>query len=129
MYAIGGNEEVSRLTGIKVRTVKQMVYIISGIMSGIAAIVLSAKLNAAQPIAGEGYELDAIAATVIGGASLTGGVGTIWGSIIGAIIMGVIRNGLTLLSVSSYLQQFIIGAVIVMAVLLENVKKNDNMVH
>ena len=126
VYAIGGNEEVARLTGIGVKNVKVGAYMISGITCGIAAIVLSAKLNAAQPIAGNGYELDAIAAVVIGGASLSGGVGSIWGSLVGAIMMGVIRNGLTLLGVSSYLQQFIIGAVIVFAVLLEQYSKDDH---
>ncbi len=123
VYAIGGNEEVTRLSGINVKKYKTLVYMISGITSGIAAIVLTAKLNSAQPIAGNGYELDAIAATVIGGTSLSGGVGFIWGTLIGAIMMGVIRNGLNLLTVSTYLQQCVIGVVIVCAVLLDSMKK------
>ncbi|NCC77873.1 MAG: ribose ABC transporter permease, partial [Clostridia bacterium] len=89
----------------------------------LAAIILTAKLNAAQPMAGVNYELDAVAATVIGGTSLTGGVGSIWGTILGAIIIGVIRNGLNLLNANSYLQQGIIGFVIILAVLLDVFKK------
>ena len=118
-YAIGGNEEATRLSGVNVRFHKTMVYTLSGLTSGIAAILLTARLNSAQPIAGIMYELDAIAATVIGGTSLMGGEGTLTGTLIGALIMGVLRNGLNILGVSSFLQQIIIGSVIIIAVLFD----------
>lgn len=118
-YAIGGNEEATRLSGINVNRYKMVIYSISGLMSGVGAIILTARLNSAQPIAGIMYELDAIAATVIGGTSTVGGEGKIWGTLVGALIMGVLRNGLNILNVSSYLQQVIIGGVIVAAVLID----------
>jgi ribose/xylose/arabinose/galactoside ABC-type transport system permease subunit len=123
VYAIGGNEEATRLSGVPVRFHKTMIYGVSGLASAIAAIILTARLNSAQPIAGIMYELDAIAATVIGGTSLMGGEGTIGGTLVGALIMGVLRNGLNLLGVSSFLQQIVIGGVIVVAVLLDTVLK------
>ena len=123
VYAIGGNEEATRLSGVAVRFHKTMIYGVSGLMSGVAAVVLTARLNSAQPIAGIMYELDAIAATVIGGTSLMGGEGTLVGTLVGALIMGVLRNGLNLLGVSSFLQQIVIGGVIVVAVLLDTVLK------
>ena len=119
MYAIGGNEEAARLSGINVSLYKIIVYGICGLLSGLAAVVLTARLNSAQPIAGMMYELDAIAATVIGGTSLVGGEGRVFGTLIGALIMGVLRNGLNLLGVSSFLQQTIIGSVIIIAVLID----------
>lgn len=122
-YAIGGNEEATRLSGVNVRFHKTVVYGFSGLVSGIAAVLLTARLNSAQPIAGMMYELDAIAATVIGGASLSGGEGTLLGTLFGALIIGVLRNGLNLLGVSSFLQQLIIGAVIIIAVLIDTVLK------
>lgn len=118
-YAIGGNEEAALLSGINVRLNKTMVYGIAGLLSGLAAILLTARLNSAQPIAGMNYELDAIAATVIGGTSLLGGEGTVSGTLIGALIMAVLRNGLNLLSVSSFFQQVVIGSVIIFAVLID----------
>ena len=118
-YAIGGNEEAALLSGINVRLNKTLVYGIAGLLSGLAAILLTARLNSAQPIAGMSYELDAIAATVIGGTSLLGGEGTISGTLIGALIMAVLRNGLNLLSVSSFFQQVVIGSVIILAVLID----------
>ncbi len=118
-YAMGGNEEATKLSGINVRFHKTMVYGLSGLMSAVAAVILTARLNSAQPIAGIMYELDAIAATVIGGTSLMGGEGSLSGTLIGALIMGVLRNGLNLLGVSSFLQQIIIGAVIIIAVLVD----------
>jgi ribose/xylose/arabinose/galactoside ABC-type transport system permease subunit len=124
VYAIGGNEEATRLSGVPVRLHKTMVYGVSGLASALAAIILTARLNSAQPIAGMMYELDAIAATVIGGTSLTGGEGTLGGTLVGALIMGVLRNGLNLLGVSSFLQQIVIGAVIVGAVLLDRILKH-----
>ena len=123
VYAIGGNEEATRLSGVAVRFHKTAIYAVSGVMSAIAAIVLTARLNSAQPIAGTMYELDAIAATVIGGTSLMGGEGTLAGTLVGALIMSVLRNGLNLLGVSSFLQQIVIGGVIVGAVLVDTVLK------
>jgi ribose/xylose/arabinose/galactoside ABC-type transport system permease subunit len=123
VYAIGGNEEATRLSGVAVRFHKTMVYVLAGLMSAIAAVILTARLNSAQPIAGMMYELDAIAATVIGGTSLLGGSGTIGGTLIGALIMGVLRNGLNLLGISSFLQQVVIGLVIIAAVLVDSALK------
>jgi ribose transport system permease protein len=119
VYGIGGNEEATRLSGVNVRFHKTMVYVVSGVASAIAAILLTARLNTAQPIAGMMYELDAIAATVIGGTSLSGGEGGPAGTLIGALTMGVLRNGLNLLGVSSFLQQLVIGVVIIAAVLVD----------
>jgi ribose transport system permease protein len=126
VYAIGGNEEATRLSGVSIRFHKTMIYGVSGLMSAIAAIILTARLNSAQPIAGMMYELDAIAATVIGGTSLMGGEGSLGGTLVGALIMGVLRNGLNLLGVSSFLQQIVIGGVIVVAVLLDTILKRRN---
>lgn len=123
VYAIGGNEEATRLAGVSIRFHKAMIYGVSGLMSAVAAIILTARLNSAQPIAGMMYELDAIAATVIGGTSLMGGAGTLAGTLVGALIMGVLRNGLNLLGVSSFLQQIVIGGVIVVAVLIDTMLK------
>jgi ribose/xylose/arabinose/galactoside ABC-type transport system permease subunit len=97
--------------------------VLSGATSALAAVLLTARLNSAQPIAGMMYELDAIAATVIGGTSLLGGSGSLGGTLVGALIMGVLRNGLNLLGVSSYLQQIVIGAVIIVAVLVDSLLK------
>ncbi len=125
VYAIGGNEEATRLSGVSIRFHKTMIYGVSGLTSAVAAVILTARLNSAQPIAGMMYELDAIAATVIGGTSLMGGDGTLAGTLVGALIMGVLRNGLNLLGVSSFLQQVVIGGVIVVAVLLDTVLKRN----
>ena len=125
VYAIGGNEEATRLSGVAVRFHKTAIYAVSGLMSAVAAVVLTARLNSAQPIAGMMYELDAIAATVIGGTSLMGGEGTLFGTLVGALIMGVLRNGLNLLGVSSFLQQIVIGGVIVGAVLVDTLLKRQ----
>jgi len=123
VYAIGGNEEATRLSGIDAGFHKTMVYVLSGATSALAATLLTARINSAQPIAGINYELDAIAATVIGGTSLTGGVGTLHGTLIGALIMGVLRNGLNLLGTSSFFQQIVIGVVIIAAVLVDSMLK------
>jgi ribose transport system permease protein len=124
VYALGGNEEATRLSGVHVRLHKTLVYGVSGLASALAAVLLTARLNSAQPIAGIMYELDAIAATVIGGTSLLGGEGTLGGTLVGALIMGVLRNGLNLLGVSSFLQQVVIGVVIVVAVLVDTAIKS-----
>jgi ribose transport system permease protein len=118
-YAIGGNEEAARLSGVAVRFHKTAIYGVAGLMSAAAAILLTARLNSAQPTAGTMYELDAIAATVIGGSSLLGGEGALTGTLVGALIMGVLRNGLNLLNVSSFVQQVVIGVVIIGAVLID----------
>jgi ribose transport system permease protein len=122
IYSIGGNEEATRLSGIDVKTYKALSYVVCGIMASIAGIILVSKLNSAQSIAGEGYELDAIASSVIGGASLLGGAGSVWGTLLGAITMGIIRNGLNLMNVSSYTQRLIIGVIIIAAVLLDSLR-------
>ena len=119
VFALGGNEEAALLSGVQVRFHKTMVYGVCGLLSALASVLLVARLNSAQPIAGINYELDAIAATVIGGTSLMGGQGSVVGTLIGALIMGVLRNGLNLLGVSSFIQQVVIGAVIILAVLMD----------
>ncbi len=115
-YAIGGNEEAALLSGVNISFYKTSLYTLCGMLAGLAAVILTARLNSAQPIAGIMYELDAIAATVIGGTSLMGGEGSVGGTLMGALIMGVLRNGLNLLGVSSQVQQVVIGAVIICAV-------------
>ncbi len=124
-YAIGGNEEATILSGVNVRLYKTLIYGICGGLAGLAAAILTARLNSAQPIAGMNYELDAIAATVIGGTSLMGGEGHVFGTLTGALIIGVLRNGLTLLNISSFAQQIIIGLVIIVAVLLDMALKKS----
>lgn len=119
VYAIGGNEEAATLSGIKADRIKIWVYSLTGMLSVLAGIILTSRLNSAQPTAGNMYELDAIAAVVIGGTSLMGGRGRIVGTLIGALIMGVIDNGLNLLNVSSFYQQIVKGGVILLAVLAD----------
>lgn len=123
VFAIGGNEEATRLAGIPVQARKVAIYAICGFTSAIAGLILSARLDSAEPQAGDGYELDAIAAAVMGGASLSGGEGTIVGSLVGALIMGVVRNGLNLLNVSAYWQKVAIGGIILLAVLVDSLRK------
>ena len=125
LYSVGGNEEATRLSGINVFKYKTLADTVSGALAGIASVVLVAKLNSAQSIAGQDYELDAIASAVIGGASLLGGKGSIWGTLMGALIIGVIRNGLNLLNVSSYLQKLIIGFIILIAVLVDAFRNRE----
>ncbi|HCN59894.1 MULTISPECIES: ABC transporter permease [Mammaliicoccus] len=121
-YAIGGNEVASKISGIKVNRVKILIYGISGLMSALAGAILTSRLNSAQPTAGTSYELDAIAAVVLGGTSLTGGKGRIVGTLIGVLIIGVLNNGLNLLGVSSFYQQVVKGIVILIAVLIDRKK-------
>jgi ribose transport system permease protein len=123
LYAIGGNAEVARLAGINVQLATILVYVVCSFLAGLAGMVLAARLDSVQPSSGMSYELDAIAAVVIGGTSLSGGTGGIGGTIIGVLIIGVLRNGLNLLSVSPFMQQVIIGAVIVLAVMAETYRK------
>ena len=118
-YALGSNEEATKLSGINTDKVKITVYTISGILAAVAGIIITSRLYSAQPTAGDGYELDAIAAVVLGGTSLTGGKGKITGTIIGALIIGVLSNALNILDVSSYYQMMVKGAVILVAVLLD----------
>ncbi|MBI4875548.1 MAG: ABC transporter permease [Acidobacteria bacterium] len=119
IYAVGGNESAARASGIRVKTVKLLAYTVCGALAGLAGVVLASRITTGQPNAGVGYELDAIAAVVIGGTSLSGGVGGVGGTILGALLMGVINNGLDLLNVSSYYQQIVKGLIIVGAVALD----------
>jgi D-xylose transport system permease protein len=123
MYAIGGNETASYLSGINVKGVKFLVFSIMGLLSGIAGVILTARLNAATPTMGNMFELDAIASVVIGGTSLMGGVGTVEGTIIGAFIIGILNNGLQLLNVDPFLQYVVKGLIIIGAVMLDRRKK------
>ncbi|MGP6172656.1 ABC transporter permease [Corynebacterium sp. A21] len=116
MYAIGGNREAARLSGLPVKRILVSVYALAGLFAGLAGLVMAGRLASAQPQAGVGYELDAIAAVVIGGASLAGGTGKATGTLVGAILLAVIRNGLNILNVSSFWQQIVIGCVIALAV-------------
>ncbi|GAA0484267.1 ribose ABC transporter permease [Tatumella punctata] len=124
IYALGGNEAATRLSGISVDRVKIIVYTLCGMLAALAGIIEVARLSSAQPTAGTGYELDAIAAVVLGGTSLTGGKGRITGTLIGALILGFLNNGLNLLGVSSYYQMIVKEVVILLAVLADNKKSN-----
>lgn len=121
-YAVGGNEKAAVVSGINPDRIKIAVYALAGALAGLAGIVISSRVMAASPAAGQGYELDAIAAVVIGGTRLSGGVGTVPGTILGALLIGVINNALDLLGVSSYYQQIVKGAIIVLAVLVESMR-------
>jgi ribose transport system permease protein len=121
-YAIGGNEKASIISGIKVDRIKIMIYSLTGMLSALAGAILTSRLNSAQPTAGTSYELDAIAAVVLGGTSLTGGRGRIIGTLIGALIIGILNNGLNLLGVSSFYQMVVKGIVIAIAVLIDRKK-------
>ena len=124
VYAVGGNPEAARLSGLNVRRVITSVYVIMGFFAGLGSFVLAARLNSAEAVAGTGYELTVIASVVIGGTSLFGGVGRIFGTVIGTILIGVLLNGLVLMSVSSYIQQIIIGVIIVLAVAFDTFAKS-----
>ncbi|WP_019227554.1 ribose ABC transporter permease [Sedimentibacter sp. B4] len=125
IYATGSNEEATMYSGIKTARVKRFVYAVSGMMAALAGILLTARLGSAQPTAGAGYELDAIAAVVLGGTSMAGGIGTIGGTAIGALIIGVLNNALNLMKVSSYYQDVAKGIVILIAVLLDRKQKSS----
>jgi ribose transport system permease protein len=123
VYALGGNEEAAKFSGINIKKVQILVYTIIGFLSSFAGIVLCARMYSGQPTVGQGFELDAIAATVLGGTSFSGGIGTIGGTLIGALVIGVLNNGLNLLNVSSFWQLIIKGMVILIAVYIDTMKK------
>ena len=123
IFAIGGNEEAAFLSGINVKKIKLFVYGISGFFASITGIIMVARFNSAQSSMGVSWELDAIASAVIGGTSLMGGLGSVFGVLIGASIIGVIRNGLILMQVSAYWQTLIIGAIVILAAVIDRVKK------
>ncbi len=124
VHAVGGNPEAARLSGLDVDRITTSVYVLVGFMAGLSGFVLSARLNSAEAVAGLTYELTVIAAVVIGGTSLFGGVGTIFGTVVGTLLIGVLLNGLVLNNVSSYVQQIIIGAIIVLAVAFDTFAKS-----
>jgi ribose transport system permease protein len=121
LYAVGGSERAARLTGLPVDRIRVIVYVIGGTLSGLAGCLVTARLDSAQPNAGLGYELDAIAAVVIGGTSLNGGRGSVGGTVLGCLLIGVLNDGLTLLDVSPFWQQVVKGMVIALAVALDRV--------
>lgn len=125
IYAIGGNEEAARLSGINTKKILLAVYTLGGLLAGFSGVIMASRLNSAQPTAGTGFELDAIAAVVLGGTSTAGGVGTVGGTLIGAMIIGVLDNGLNLLNVSSFYQQVAKGAVILLAVYVDKKRKGE----
>ncbi|MGH2083283.1 ABC transporter permease [Aerococcus urinaeequi] len=122
MFTIGGNEKASFIAGVKSNKIKIFVYSISGVLASLAGIILTSRLNSAQPTAGESYEMDAIASVVLGGTSMSGGKGRIFGTLIGALIIGTLNNGLNLLGVSTFYQQIVKGIVIIIAVLIDRRK-------
>ena len=126
IYALGGNEQSARLMGLPVVRTKVLAYVVSGLCAGLAGVVYTAYSGAAYPLNGIGTELDTIAAVVIGGASLSGGVGRIPGTVVGVLIIGVLRNGLNLLSVSPFVQQIVIGVVIALAVMVDVLRRDES---
>ncbi len=127
IYAIGSNEEAARLSGIKTNVIKIYAYVASGLLSGLTGVILASRLVTAQPNGGVAYELDAIASAVVGGTSLMGGVGTIPGTLIGSFIIGVLRNGLNMNGVSSFVQMIVIGLVIIVAVSLDQLRQSKKL--
>ncbi len=126
IYAIGGNESAARLSGISITKIKTWVYVLAGMLAAVGGVLVTARLDSAQPNAGISYELDAIAAVVIGGTSLSGGRGTILGTVLGAMIIGVLNNGLVLMNVSPFWQQVIKGIVILLAVIIDKSSRKEN---
>ena len=127
IYAIGGNENAAILSGINIKKIKIIVYSIAGMLAAVGGLLVTSRLDAAQPNAGTGYELDSIAAVVIGGTSLSGGRGSVLGTVLGAIIIGVLNNGLVLLNVSPFWQQVVKGFVILIAVIIDKANNKDDV--
>lgn len=125
IYAIGGNREATRLSGINVDLVRTVSFGICSLLAGFAGIILAARVNSGEPVAAEGWELDAIAAAIIGGTSLFGGRGGIGGTVIGAMFLGVLRNGLNLLQIPAFYQRVFIGVLIIVAVIIDSIRKED----
>ncbi len=121
-YALGGNLQAARVSGIAIDKLKFTIFTVTGLLAGLAGIILSGRIGSGQPILGTGIELDVIAATVIGGTSFTGGVGTIWGTVVGALIIGTINNGLDLMNVSPFWQKVVKGLIIVLAIIIDELK-------
>jgi ribose/xylose/arabinose/galactoside ABC-type transport system permease subunit len=119
VYAIGGNEEAARVAGINIDRVKLKVYLIEGALLGLAGTLMASRLKSAAPAMGVGYELDAIAGSIIGGVSFSGGIGKVWGMVLGTVIIGVINNGMDLLGVQAYYKQIVKGSIIIIAVLID----------
>lgn len=126
IYALGSNREATRLAGINVGRKTRYVYVLSGILAAIAGILLMGRLGAAQPTAATGYESNAIAASVLGGASMMGGMGTVWGAVVGAFIMSVLTNGFTLLHFNTFFQQSAIGFILILAVYIDILQRSNN---
>jgi inositol transport system permease protein len=122
VYAIGGNETAARVSGVNLSRTKIGIYTFSGLMAGLGGVVITARTQSATPALGMGYELDAIAAAVIGGTSFAGGIGTVWGTVVGALIIGVMNNGLDLLTVSPFYQQVVKGVIIIVAIIIDERK-------
>ena len=122
VYAIGGNETAARVSGVNLGRTKILIYTFSGLMAGLGGVVLTARVQSATPALGMGYELDAIASAVIGGTSFAGGIGTVWGTVVGALIIGVMNNGLDLLNVSPFYQQVVKGMIIIVAIIIDERK-------
>jgi inositol transport system permease protein len=122
VYAIGGNETAARVSGVNIGRTKILIYTFSGLMAGLGGVVLTARVQSATPALGTGYELDAIASAVIGGTSFAGGIGTVWGTVVGALIIGVMNNGLDLLNVSPFYQQVVKGVIIIAAIVIDERK-------
>ena len=123
IYAVGGNERAAALSGVRVNLIKIVVYMISGLCAAFAGLIIASELVASHPAAGETFELNAIAAAVLGGTSLMGGRGTIWGTVVGAFVIGVLGDGLVMLGVSSFWQMVIKGLVIIAAVVLDQIQQ------
>lgn len=126
VYMVGGNQEASRLSGVNVAMVKTVVFTISGLCAGIAGVLMTGRLNSADPNAGNNMQMDAIAAAIIGGTSMSGGEGKVMGTFLGAIIMAIVKNGMIQLGLSSYPQQIVVGAIIILVVLLDMMNKKKN---
>jgi len=122
VYAVGGNEEAAKLSGLNVKHIKLMVYTLAGSLAAVGGLIVTSRLNSATPIAGEGYELDSIAAVVIGGTSLSGGKGSVQGTVLGALIIGVLNSGLVILGVDPFWQKVIKGFVILLAVIFDRLE-------